>query len=141
MCYSVFMSTSSPEDLASRATPLITFHKRAADETLPPLLHDHQWFVGSKSGCSCTFRHATSAQLGFGKPEEWYPDEPDEIAATATFIAMVRQVLADGYEVDCVDLWAEGAAGKIVTREVDLAAVSDQEFRFFENVHFVFSSG
>jgi hypothetical protein len=139
MCYSVFLSTSSPEDLSVHSTARVKFQTEDIGENVARiLLHEHKWFIGSQSGCSCTFRHLTSPELGFGKPEEWYPEEGDELAATGEFVAVVRQLLNGGHEVDCVDVWNQEAGGGIATRQVELSVVSDEEFRFFENFHFVF---
>ena len=50
--------------------------------------------VGSKSGCSCTFRHLYSIELGFGEPVDWYPEEPDAIEATIQLASTIRRLAA-----------------------------------------------
>ncbi len=80
-------------------------------------------------------------QLGFGGPEDWYPETDDAVKATEGFIAVVRKLLDGGDPVDCIDVWAGAEIGRVARQEVDLSAVSNREFRFFENYHFVFRKG
>ncbi len=139
MCYTVLLSTTSGADLSAESTEGVHFDRAAAEHELAPLLkHPHRWYVGSSSGCSCTFRHTCSPELGFGVPEEWCPEEPAELQATAVFIAVVRKLLDSGCQVDCIDAWTGASPGDLRALEVDLSAIRDDEFRFFENHHFVF---
>ena len=84
MCYLVYISTDFEGDLSQHNCALIRFEKDFAD-TDPAvsdlLQYKHRWFVGSKAGCSCTFRHLLSVEPGFDKPVEWFPEEEDEIVA------------------------------------------------------------
>jgi hypothetical protein len=82
-----------------------------------------------------------SVDLGFGEPAEWYPEEPEDIAATIRFIAVMRDLIARGAAVDCIGAWpqGDGAAALAGTIDVDLSGIGDQAFRFFENHRFVFS--
>lgn len=140
MCYQVFLSTSSAQDLSVESDALVRFGRERLDNEIAALLaYEHKWYVGSASGCSCTFRHLMSPELGFGKPEEWFREERDAIEATAAFVAVVRRMLDNGYQVDCIDAWAGAEGRDIVKKDVDLGAITDEEFRFFENHHFVFT--
>ena len=139
MCYRVLLSTSTADDLSARSTDLVRFEKKYLDDEIASTLaYDHRWYSGSKSGCSCTFRRATTAQLGFGRPVDWYPENDDELEATAAFIAVVRRVLESGHLIDCIDVWDDAGVSGILQMEVDLNEVADEEFRFFENYHFTF---
>lgn len=140
MCYIVFLSTSSPEDLSAESTDLVRFGREHLDNEVASMLaYEHKWYVGSASGCSCTFRHLMSPELGFGRPEDWFPEERDAIEATAAFVAVVRRMLDSGYQVDCIDAWAGAERAGIIKKDVDLSAIADEEFRFFENHHFAFT--
>ena len=105
----------------------------------------HKWYIGSKSGCSCEFRHLhlSSVELGFGLPEDWFPEGLSEIEATRQVAAAIRVLVDSGEEVDCVNAWAHGQeeadplAGET---EVNLAEVSNEAFRFFESYRFTFSN-
>jgi len=142
----VLLSTDSPEDLSAHSDDLLTFSR-----TLPPLAevallaHPHRWFVGSRHGCSCGFRHLYigSVSLGFGEPQDRYPEEVEDLEATRKFLSVVRALLATGAYVDCIDAWGHETetANLSETISVNLAEVSDREYRFFENHHFVFSHG
>jgi len=139
MCYVLLLSTSSAADLSAESTPLVRFEKPADDETLAQSLHhSYKWYVGSSTGCSCTFRHVMSREMGFGKPEDWSPEQAEEIAATGAFIAVVRKLLDAGHQVDCLNFWNGAGAGEITKLDVDLSIIADNEFRFFENYHFCF---
>jgi hypothetical protein len=73
MCYMVYISTDCADDLSVHTSDLVRFEKPTVEKQRPCpriLKHEHKWFVGSKSGCSCTFRHLCrgSIGLGFGQP-------------------------------------------------------------------------
>jgi|SRR5262245_54395680 len=139
MCYSLLLSTTSNRDLAAHNNELVRFSRDLPTiDAVSDLKHPHKWYVGSRSGCSCSFRHLYSVELGFGEPVRWYEEESDDIEATLQVIAIIRELVAGGESVDCIDAWPTETAS---TNEliVPLATVSDREFRFFENYHFIFT--
>jgi hypothetical protein len=140
MCYSLYLSTNSSADLTRYNSELINFKRldADADERLNYLRNRQRWYVGSKSGCSCTFRHLLSVELGFGEPEDWFPEEEDEVRATAELYRLIVRLVSEGHQVDCLDIWAGAAPDDLKTRAVNLNAVSEKTFRLFENFHFVF---
>ena len=141
MCYSVYLSTDTERDLALHNTPLIRFTKDLApeEEDIPGLMRNpHTWYVGSKSGCSCSFRHLHSIELGFGVPEDWYPEDPDELEATKLFYDIVSAMIIEGIHVDCISLWTGTTKDGVQSLEVDLSSIKREAFRFFENHHFEF---
>lgn len=80
MCYGVYISTDSTQDLTSHNTNLLRFEKVVDPESDPCislLEYASRWYVGSKSGCGCTFRHLTSIALGFSEPVDWYKEEQE----------------------------------------------------------------
>ena len=143
MCYSVYLSTDAEGDLTLHNTPLLRFAKGLTPEEreIPGLMrYPHTWYVGSKSGCSCTFRHLHSIDLGFSAPVDWYPEDPDELEATKLFYDIVSNLVMEGSHVDCISLWAGAAKNGVPTLEVDLSSIKREAFRFFENHHFIFTS-
>jgi hypothetical protein len=140
MCYAVYISTDSPEDLTTRNSDLVRF-KKAIDSSTDPcaglLDYPNQWYVGSKSECSCTFRHLYSVELGFGAPEDWAPEEQDEIDATKELYATLTSLLSSGYLVDLLDRWEGAPPDEIETVDVSLDDVSEDAFRMFENHKFI----
>ena len=141
MCYSVFISTDAEGDLATHNTPLIRFEKERSpyeNDALALMRYPHTWFVGSKSGCSCTFRHLHSIELGFGAPVDWYPEDSDEIEATKLFYDIVSALVLEGHHVDCISFWTDPTKDRVQSLDVDLTSVKREEFRFFENHHFIF---
>ena len=139
MCYSIFLSTNSDQDLSVKNSDLVSFSKEPAPEHYRSLLKfPHQWFVGSKSNCSCTFRHLYSVELGFGEPVDWYEEGDDEVAATLSFIKSVRKFLKLGFQVDCIDIWEGTEREDIIEISVNLNDIADDQFRFFENHHIMF---
>ena len=139
MCYSVYISTDSLEDLSRRNSTLVRF-ERVADATTAPCVtlldFAHRWHVGSKAGCSCTFRHATSVDLGFSDPVNWYPEEQDALDATQELYAVLMDLLASGYRVDLIDVWAGTQPRDITVLEVSLKETSSTAFRMFEDYKF-----
>lgn len=143
MCYSVYLSTDSSADLTARNSPLLRF-TRASDVTpnccIDLLEYPEKWFVGSKSECSCTFRHLHSIELGFGAPVDWFPEEADSIDATGELYDTLSWLLSSGSHVDLLDQWAGADCERIATLEISLGGVSRQAFRMFENHVFRFSA-
>jgi hypothetical protein len=141
VCYSIYLSTDSNRDLTAENNDFIRFKRERIDESILTLLqHEHQWYVGSQSGCSCTFRHLYSTELGFGEPVDWYPEDEPELIATKSFIEIVRRLVGKGHQVDCVDIWYGAANDDIKEMEVNLDKVKNEQFRFFENHYFCFTN-
>ena len=140
MCYMLYLSTTSHEDLSSYNSDLISFQRLGItdDVRLIILGNQEKWFIGSKSGCSCTFRHLVSVELGFGEPQDWIPEDEDELLATAELYRVIAWLAASGNRVDCLDIWEGADKTDIKTEVVNLNAVSEKAFRLFENYHFVF---
>ncbi len=142
MCYSIYVSTDSNQDLSDGNGELIHFQKEAIAEPFSALLrHENQWFVGSKSVCSCTFRHLFSTELGFSEPVNWFEEDEDEIEATLLFIKIVRRLIDQGHQVDCIDAWYGVTKEDITEMKVNLKNLDNEQFRFFENQHFIFNNG
>jgi hypothetical protein len=142
MCTMVYLSTDSNRDLSQDdRPPLLMFQKDLVDPEhgISLLQHPHRWFVGAMGACSCYFRHLYSIELGFGPPEDWAPEDPENVEATRQFYDVVAALLAAGNRVDCVSQWVETPADAIDHLDVDLAVVSREAFRFFENSHWTFA--
>lgn len=144
MCYMIVLSTDSDRDLTLLNSDLVVFAREMPASPQAALLrYRHRWYLGSCEGCSCGFRHLerSSTSLGFGQPEDWFPEEPQYVAATIEAVAALRAILADGATLDCIDAWAsdnpkpEPLAG---TLSVDLGTLPAAHFRFFEGHRFVF---
>lgn len=145
MCYIILLSTDLTIDLSGYNNDLVRFSPEMpglAEEEL--LAHRQKWFVGSRDGCSCGFRHlhVDSVELGFGEPVDWYPEEPEDIKATKEFISIIRKLSTQGAEIDCVDAWDNSNITATLERTIDipLSQMLDTEFRFFENHRFVFKT-
>jgi len=140
MCYALLLSTTSDDDLSQYDREEMRFSRIIADHLpLDRLLYPNRWHVGSRTGCSCSFRHLYEPDLGFGVPEEWFPEEDADIQATKIFISLVRTLLAQGAHVDCIDAWDGNSDRPFSQLSVNLSQIHDEEFRFFENHHFDFS--
>jgi hypothetical protein len=136
MCYAVYLSTDSPEDLAVHNSELVRFESLGVpseDPCAASLAFANRCYVGSKSGCSCTFRHLASIELGFGEPEDWCKEEQDELDATRELYSVIASLLASGYSVDLLDRWEGAQPDDIKTLDVALDEVSREAFRLFEN--------
>jgi hypothetical protein len=141
MCYVLLLSTTSNADLTefnSDALRFTTELPQIAD--VAQLEFPHRWYVGSRSGCSCGFRHLYSIELGFGEPVDWFEESSEDIEATLDLIRVIRALHERGESVDCVDAWDHREMHPVAetTLEVDLDTVSDTQFRLFENHRFVF---
>ncbi len=139
MCYSIYLSTDSNKDLSNENNDLLHLKQEEIKGPIQSILkNEHQWYLGSKSICSCTFRHLHSIELGFSEPVDWYPEDDDEIAATLSFVEIARQIVEQGHQLD-IDIWEGAAEAEIKELWIDLNDLRDDEFRFFENYHFIFT--
>ena len=141
MCYLVYISTDFEGDLSQHNSALISFEKDLTNrepEIMDLLQHNHPWYVGSKAGCSCTFRHLLSVELGFGKPVDWYEENSDSIKATRIFYDVASSLISSGNTIDCIEIWSGTKKDQIKRLKLDLSTIKRDEFRFFENHHFIF---
>jgi hypothetical protein len=140
MCYRLFLSTSSPEDLTRYNSEWVRFRRPDVGDSLSTtaLENTQQWFVGSMDGCSCRFRHLADGDLGFGEPQDWMEEDEDSIRATRELYRAIASLVRGGHKVDCLDLWQEMEPVSIHTMSVRLSEVPAEAFRLFEGHHFVF---
>jgi len=140
MCYALILSTTSNDDLSQFNGEMIKFDKNIpARLSANSLLYPNKWYVGSRTGCSCSFRHMYGPEFEFGVPVDWFPEDTFDIEATHMFVRLVRSLLAKGESVDCIDLWESNSEEPLPPLIVDLSRIQDEEFRFFENHHFDFA--
>ncbi|MCU0913762.1 MAG: hypothetical protein MUC88_04255 [Planctomycetes bacterium] len=140
MCYELYLSTSGSEDLVEYDSELVHFERpeRLDDKIAGTLLNPVKWYIGSKSGCSCTFRHLAGGELSFDEPQDWFPEDEDNLKATAELYRVIAALVQGGNEVDCLDVWSGAEPAPVATMAVSLSVVSEKAFRLFENHHFVF---
>jgi hypothetical protein len=139
MCYSVYISTDTTTDLTAHNSEFVRFERLSDsnnDPTTVLLAYPQKWYIGSKSGCSCSFRHLMSIDLGFSDPVDWYEEEQDDIAATQELYSIFTTILSSGYHIDLIDSWQGAQAGDIKMLDVSLNEVSNTAFRLFENYKF-----
>jgi hypothetical protein len=145
MCYMLVLSTDSDRDLTALNSDLVAFSKTMPNLAQTAFLqHRHYWYLGSCEGCSCGFRHLerSSASLGFGEPEDWFPEDAQYVTATMEAVIAFRTIVADGAALDCIDAWAsdDPAPEPLAdTLSIDLGTLPATHFRFFEGHRFVFS--
>jgi hypothetical protein len=137
MCYMVYMATDCADDLSCESSDFVRFGKPSVETHSPcPLIlkYAHKWFIGSKSECSCTFRHLSrdSVGIGFGVPEDWFPEEQDEIDATRQLYDILKVIVQRGHQVELLDCWSGEEQEDAVTIDVSLKKVPVQYFRLFE---------
>jgi len=141
MCYALYLSTDNQKDLTKHNSDLVRFEPILNDDEnhfTMLLKNRNKWYVGSKSGCSCTFRHLKSIELGFGEPEDWYREDQEEIDATKELFHLIEQLIFCEDQVDCISIWEGSDPEDVVKMDVQLSFLSEVSFRLFENHHFVF---
>jgi hypothetical protein len=140
VCYSLYISTDSPEDLSGRNSELIRFEKITDSNGNPCVTlldFPNQWYIGSISGCSCEFRHLVDTALGFSDPVDWYEEQQEDLDATAQLYSILADILSAGAYVDIIDVWQGARPEDIRVLEVSFADVSKSAFRLFENHKFM----
>ena len=133
MCHTVFISTTSDEDFSEIESDdfgICQPRDETDGEALQLLAYPHRWYLESQyGGCSCHFRHAL-AGAGFAPVEDWCPEDTDDIEATGHFYDLLQRVLAEGHQLDVVDLWNGAAEEEVRTIDVELSTVPRDHFRF-----------
>jgi hypothetical protein len=137
------ISTTSDIELTKYNSKYLAFEKIMPG--LPEeifLQHSNQWYVGSKDGCSCGFRHLMTENypdLGFAEPVDWFEEDQEDIEATIELVQVFKDILSNNSKLDCVDAWTSDSnespklSGDI---KVNLAEVSENSFRLVENYRF-----
>ena len=121
MCYTLLLSTSSDEDLNQYNNELVRFSRALPSiADTDKLKYRNKWYIGSKAGCSCTFRHLYSIELGFGEPVDWYEEDPDAIEATVQLIGIIRGLASSGEDVDCIDAWERDKMFPVAESEIEV---------------------
>lgn len=143
MCYTLYLSTSSGEDLTRFNSERVRFERLTDKEEAwtDILKSSHRWLVSGQTGCSCAFRHLTGEELVFDEPQDWFPEEQGDIEATAELYRVIHGLRTAGHQVDCLDAWRGTEIDEMQSMKVDLRVVSEKTFRLFENHHFVFEGG
>ncbi|MCO5297850.1 MAG: hypothetical protein M9921_13440 [Fimbriimonadaceae bacterium] len=151
MCFSIYLSTTSTEDLAKPESELIQLETIKGwvpepltdedDSVLDRLNYPNKWCLVSRyGGCSCGYRHLCSgSDFDFGPPEDWCPEDDDDIESTQAAYDLFARLLVEGHQVDVLDVWTGTSAEAITTMVVRLCEVPRDHFRFFEGVRFEFS--
>lgn len=144
MCYLIHLSTTSDRDLSLLNNRLIQFSPELPGFPEEKFLRfPVKWYL-ARDGCSCGFRHLgdLSDDLNFEEPVGWFREGRDAIEATKQVAEIIRGLLNEGAQVDCVDFWNDGAsATPKLHREmaVNLSQVPNACFRFFENTRMEFT--
>jgi hypothetical protein len=133
----LYLSTDCADDLSLRTSDLVRFERLPAERQAPcprVLKHEHKWLVGSKSGCSCTFRHLYSGSvgLGFGEPQDWFPEEKDSIDATRRLYGVLKEMVERGHQVEVFDCWGQSEDAVAIPLDVSFTQVPAGHFRLFE---------
>jgi hypothetical protein len=142
MCYMIVVSTDSDKDLTCFNSSLMRFSRQMPKfPRIAFLQHPYKWCLESRDGCGCGFRHLDheNIELGFSEPEDWWPEDADDIAATMEAVSAFKTILADGARLDCIAAWTsndielEPLNGADI---IELTAMEAASFRFFEGHRF-----
>ena len=142
MCYTVFLSTTSADDLSKYDFDAVSFVGGAPAQEMdrPYLARLHypaKYFVSTYGGCSCHFRHAEERDDLFEPPADWSPEDPEDVEATGKLYDLLMQWVSNGDRVDLIDVWNDDEVFEEV--EVDLSTVPKEAFRLVNGVHMNFS--
>lgn len=143
MCYLLYISTNSEHDFAVNNSKLVKFEKVTdKDEELPAeiLRCPNIWYVGSATGCSCSFRHLMAPDLGFSEPVDWYKEEEEEIEATKQLYDILKNELDKGSAIEIVDKWTRTGLKDIKEMNVSFSDVSRNQFRLIENYKYILTA-
>ncbi len=140
MCNSIYLATDSQKDLTVYNEELICFKQQIEDDKNSVILKNKlKWYISSSNGCSCSFRHLLPenvSELGFGEPEDWFPEEKENIDATKKLYRVIRELVEEKYKVEILDIWLETDLKEIKNKKIKIKEITEEEFRLFENYIF-----
>jgi hypothetical protein len=145
MCFATIISTTSEQDLSELDSPSLNFSSQIPSiEEVQFLRYPNKWHVKADESCSCGFRHLDRGmeEFGFSPPQDWLPEEPEEIKATLRLVTVLKGLLESGVKLDCIDVWQRDDKNEPkLTNDinVNLSSMPEQSFRFIENYRFEFS--
>jgi hypothetical protein len=135
MCLMLYLATAGDQPLRS-STEL------SVEEVESSRASVHQWFslptvrfIGAHTGCSCGFPSVIAEE-----PIEYYEgifdtteDRSADLASTRALVALIRQHVEDGYEVQLYPV-GDGAEGRAPKGTVQLSidAIDPETFLFTE---------
>jgi hypothetical protein len=138
MCYSVYFSTDSSEDLAKSPSVFYSvcpFEVESDSQVVDLLGYTQRRFLESRyGGCSCHFRHSMTEE--FGPVEDWDPEDADDVEATEHFYDLLSRILAEGHRLDIVDIWTDTPVQDVRSIDVFLHRLPRDQFRFLEGIRF-----
>ncbi len=162
MCYSIYLSTNSCEDLSqlkseefslvrlplsNESDYLDEIDNSEEAQLLRLLSYSNNWYLSGKhGGCSCHFRHTeagyhpttkVTSMPYFSVPEDWSPEDPEEVESTVAFYDAIVQILAAGHQVEILDAWTGTKPTRIRSIPVALSKVPREKFRFFNGFRFI----
>jgi hypothetical protein len=73
----------------------------------------------------------------FGTPEDWFPEESDDIESTGAVYDVLTRIVASGQKVDLLSIWNGAPPEAVRDLIVSLHTVPRDSFRFFENYRFI----
>ncbi len=145
MCYILYLSTDSEEDLSLLPHDHYMISRLPVDweedsDAIACLGYPNKWLMdGQYGGCSCHFRHlGEESMMRFGPPEDWCPEDADDVGATIGAFQLFSRLTGEGHGVDVVDVWSGKPREKVHELEISVGEMPDEDFRFFENYKFNF---
>jgi hypothetical protein len=144
VCYLIYLSTTSKEPFGDSGRTLYKMYPIGPDDDariVGLFEYPEKWYVECQyGGCSCHFRHNGTDQYApsFSPPEDWCPEDEDDIEATAALVALFQRIIGDGHQLDVIDVWTGTPPELINTLDVNLSELPVDSFRFFENYRFRF---
>ncbi len=81
--------------------------------------------------------------LGFAEPEDWFPEDQDDIEATLKVVNVFKTILSEGEKLECIDAWTSDSAvapNLSGTLEINFSQIPEAAFRFIENYQHEFSN-
>lgn len=137
MCYLIFFSTTDKRNFGDSSSAFFQIEPIKStdpDDVVDSLAHPFKWYLASRyGGCSCHYRHWPGGDPLFGPPVDWFPEDEDDVEATAGFYDFVSSIVHAGHNIDVIDIWGPGEEEAFPTTAVRLSEVSRADFRFVEN--------
>ena len=96
--------------------------------------NQHIYYLGSKSGCSCTFRY-WQHEIGMVPPQDWAHEDPGDPALLATreLFRWLRHLHEDGIDIELVVKWATEPLPRNEFIAINLDDITEETFLMFDD--------
>ena len=134
MCYELYISANNPlkEQLKSEYVSFEQINDAQRNNLSSHLKHEFNYYIGSKAGCSCSFRYWEN-DFGFTEPQDWTDEDPDDIKGTIALYKAIINLFPSSTLITIIPTWCGDDIPSQETELINLDSIAENKFIIFTN--------